>query len=178
MCTANNLDTIPRALLDRMEIIRLSGYDVPEKIKIAEQYLVPKAMRESGLLVEEKEETGDNESSENSTTKIQSFVPDTLKIDLSAIEKLVRWYCREAGVRSLNKYIEKISRKLALQVVAEDEGTELTDKSMRKSSTWVVSEENLEEYVGKPVFTSDRLYEKDPLPHGIVMGLAWTSMGG
>jgi ATP-dependent Lon protease, bacterial type len=78
----------------------------------------------------------------------------------------------------LNKYIEKISRKLALQVVAEEEGAELTEDSKRKSNTWVVSEDNLEEYVGKPIFTSDRLYDKDPLPHGIVMGLAWTSMGG
>jgi Lon-like ATP-dependent protease len=54
----------------------------------------------------------------------------------------------------------------------------LTDKSTRKSDTWEVSAENLDQYVGKPIFTSDRLYEKDPLPHGIVMGLAYTSMGG
>ena len=176
MCTANDLDTIPRPLLDRMEIIRLSGYDVPEKVQIAEKYLVPKAMKESGLLPasEEKKDT----TEEKGYSSMQEIVPDALKIELSAIEKLVRWYCREAGVRSLNKYIQKISRKLALQVVAEDEGAELTDKSTRKSNTWVVSDSNLEEYVGKPIFTSDRLYEKDPLPHGIVMGLAWTSMGG
>ena len=55
MCTANDLDTIPRPLLDRMEIICLSGYDVPEKVQIAEKYLVPKAMRESGLLIEPKD---------------------------------------------------------------------------------------------------------------------------
>ncbi len=181
MCTANDLDTIPRPLLDRMEIIRLSGYDVPEKVQIAEQYLVPKAMRESGLLLEagnsDVNADADEKEGETPTTKLD-LVPKSLKIDVSAIEKLVRWYCREAGVRSLNKYIEKISRKLALQVVAEDEGTELTEKSTRKSSTWIVSDENLEEYVGQPIFTSDRLYEKDPLPNGIVMGLAWTSMGG
>ena len=81
-------------------------------------------------------------------------------------------------MRSLNKYIDKISRKLALQVVAEAEGAELTKDSMRKSDTWCISENNLEDYVGKPIFTSDRLYDKDPLPNGIVMGLAWTSMGG
>lgn len=174
MCTANDLDTIPRPLLDRMEVVRLSGYDVPEKIQIAQQYLVPKAMRESGLLREKETDTDNSDS----TKKTQELVPESLEIGPTAIEKLVRWYCREAGVRSLNKYIEKISRKLALQIVAEDEGTELTDKSTRKSNTWVVSEDNLEEYVGKPIFTSDRLYDKDPLPHGIVMGLAWTSMGG
>jgi len=81
-------------------------------------------------------------------------------------------------VRNLEKHINKITRKLALQVVAEKEGAELTEKSKRKSDTWLVSDRNLDEYVGKPIFTSDRLYEKDPLPHGIVMGLAWTSMGG
>jgi len=175
MCTANDLDTIPRPLLDRMEVIRLSGYDVPEKIQIAQQYLVPKAMRESGLLPDDDKK---HSEIEDTNKPIKDLIPPTLQLDISAIEKLVRWYCREAGVRSLNKYIEKISRKLALQVVAEDEGAELTDKSKRKSSTWIVSEENLEDYVGKPIFTSDRLYDKDPLPHGIVMGLAWTSMGG
>lgn len=190
MCTANDLGAIPGPLLDRMEIVRLSGYDVPEKIQIAQEYLVPKALRESGLL----ELDGNDDASEaDSTTEssktsaedqdatqdqAQTSVPESLRIERSAIEKLVRWYCREAGVRSLSKYIDKISRKLALQVVAEDEGAELTDDSTRKSDTWCISENNLEDYVGKPIFTSDRLYEKDPLPNGIVMGLAWTSMGG
>jgi Lon-like ATP-dependent protease len=78
----------------------------------------------------------------------------------------------------LAKYIDKITRKLALQVVAEQEETELTEKSRRKSESWEITDENLAEYVGKPVFTSDRLYEEGPLPSGIVMGLAYTSMGG
>ena len=95
-----------------------------------------------------------------------------------AIESLVRWYAREAGVRNLSKYIDKITRKLALQVVAEDEGAVLTKKSTRKSETWTITDKNLDEYVGKPIFNSDRLYDKDPLPDGIVMGLAYTSMGG
>ena len=105
-------------------------------------------------------------------------VPDSLSITRSAIEHLVRWYAREAGVRNLAKYIDKISRKLALQVVAEDEGAELTKKSTRQSDSWEVTAENLSDYVGQQIFTHDRLYDKDPLPHGIVMGLAWTSMGG
>jgi Lon-like ATP-dependent protease len=178
-----------------MEIIRLSGYDFPEKVAIAEQYLVPKSMRESGLMVE-KEEIKKNEEEEDEQTQsvtepvtespkkpLESFqyapnVPSSVGISKDAIENLVRWYCREAGVRNLSKHIDKITRKLALQVVAEDEGTELTKKSKRKSESWCVSEENLKDYVGKPIFTSDRLYEKDPLPNGIVMGLAYTSMGG
>lgn len=187
MCTANDISTIPGPLLDRMEVVSLSGYDVPEKIAIAEQYLVPKAMKESGLLVEEATEAkhgGDEEPAELSNLPEKpshdkaADIPDSLGIKQSAIESIVRWYCREAGVRNLEKHINKVTRKLALQVVAEKEGVELTEKSKRKSETWEVSEDNLDEYVGKPIFTSDRLYEKDPLPPGIVMGLAWTSMGG
>jgi len=182
MCTANDIDNIPGPLLDRMEVIRLSGYDVPEKIAIAEQYLLPKAMLDNGLMVKIENNASDSSKSSNltllSSHKLRDGVPESLSLDRSAIESLVRWYCREAGVRNLNKHIEKIARKLALQIVAEDEGAELTQKSARKSDTWKVSDTNLHEYVGKPVFTSDRMYDKDPLPHGIVMGLAWTSMGG
>jgi Lon-like ATP-dependent protease len=191
MCTANELERIPAPLLDRMEVIRLSGYDFPEKVAIAEQYLVPKSMRDSGLMVEkEKEEVDKKEGDEKddaeieeSTKLLDSFVhgknvPESVGISTDAIESLARWYCREAGVRNLAKHIDKITRKLALQVVAEGEGTKLSKKSQKKSDSWFVSEENLKDYVGKPIFTSDRLYDKDPLPHGIVMGLAYTSMGG
>lgn len=205
MCTANDLSTIPGPLLDRMEIVQLSGYDVPEKIAIAEQYLIPKAMKESGLLVEKVKEEVEKAVAEEAEKEAKKSsidgadknapevtpeeeeekefvrgdgVPESLTIDATALESLVRWYCREAGVRNLEKHINKITRKLALQVVAEKEGTELTDKSKRKSDSWSVTEENLDDYVGKPLFTSDRMYEKDPLPNGIVMGLAWTSMGG
>ena len=196
MCTANELESIPEPLLDRMEIIRLSGYDFPEKVAIAEQYLVPKSMGDSGLMVEKDgdrdseatnakhEPSSKSDHSKNQQkTPLEKFVhsgnvPTSVGLETSAIESLVRWYCREAGVRNLAKHIDKITRKLALQVVAEEEGAELTEKSRRKSSTWTVTEDNLSEYVGKPIFTSDRLYDKDPLPHGIVMGLAYTSMGG
>mmetsp|Transcript_37123 Transcript_37123/g.54588 ORF Transcript_37123/g.54588 Transcript_37123/m.54588 type:complete len:1044 (+) Transcript_37123:158-3289(+) len=189
MCTANNLDTIPGPLLDRMEIINLSGYDSPEKVAIAEQYLVPKSFRESGLMVKKEDDTADGDENDETEEKEADLskelifvradgVPESLSIEKSAIENLVRWYCREAGVRNLAKHIDKITRKLALQVVADVEGTTLSDKTERKSDSWVINESNLEDYVGKPIFTSDRMYEKDPLPHGIVMGLAWTSMGG
>lgn len=195
MCTANELERIPEPLLDRMEVIRLSGYDFPEKVAIGEQYLVPKSMRDNGLLMEKKndeeaeskEEAGDdgekaapvesNISSDATEIKtplgtfvLPSNVPPNVGIAEDAIESLVRWYAREAGVRNLSKYIDKITRKLALQVVAEGEGAELTKKSARKSDSWTVTDENLEDYVGKHIFTSDRLYEKDPLPDGIVMG--------
>lgn len=197
ICTANELERIPGPLLDRMEVIRLSGYDMPEKVAIAEQYLVPKSMRDSGLMVDPREKDKDTTKKEDDATVVDinskeagqngtpldNFVhgpgvPSTLKISLDAIKSLARWYAREAGVRNLAKYIDKITRKLALQVVAEDEGAELTQKSSRKSESWEVTEENLKDYVGQQVFTSDRLYTEGPLPHGIVMGLAYTSMGG
>jgi len=163
MCTANTLDTIPGPLLDRMELIRLSGYDVPEKIAISEQYLVPKCMMETGLDDKDYDKGDDDKGSP--------------KIATSAIDSLVRWYCRESGVRNLEKHIAKICRKLAYFRVAEEEKLQLSEKSRKKHKGWEVTDENLSEYVGKPVFTTDRLYQDDP-PHGVVMGLAWTSMGG
>ena len=204
ICTANEIDRIPGPLLDRMEVIRLSGYDFPEKVTIAEQYLVPKSMRDSGLMVdpaafvrkeEEEEEkkddtTTNNDETTNNTDKEEKpptpfeqyvpaeGVPSTVSITKEAIHSLVRWYAREAGVRNLAKYIDKITRKIALQVVAESEGATLTEKARRKTESWIIDDNNLVEYVGKPVFTSDRLYESGPLPSGIVMGLAYTSMGG
>ena len=152
MCTANQLEYIPAPLLDRMEVVQLSGYDVPEKIEIAERYLVPKAMREAGV---------DN---------------GKVEIGEDAIESLVRWYCREAGVRNLEKHIQKITRKIALHLVAEEGGVELKEKDKKKHEGYAVTEDNLSDYVGKPIFTTDRLYETPPI--GTVMGLAWSSMGG
>jgi ATP-dependent Lon protease len=190
ICTANELENIPGPLLDRMEVIRLSGYDFPEKVAIAQQYLVPKSMKNSGLMeeraVEEKgegSETPEVPKNEVSQTPLDMYVhtkgvPSTLSITLDAIKSLVRWYAREAGVRNLAKYIDKITGKLALQVVAEEEGAQLTEKATRKIDSWVINEDNLTHYVGKPVFTKDRLYDEAPLPNGIIMGLAYTSMGG
>ena len=225
ICTANQLENIPGPLLDRMEVIRLSGYDFPEKVAIAQQYLVPKSMKNSGLM-EDPTETKENAKSTSETeTSVEEIVPEeqpsstsetkpgeklvdeslpaqqasstseanltpvdmyvhtkgvptTLSITLDAIKSLVRWYAREAGVRNLAKYIDKITGKLALQIVAEEEGATLTEKATRKIDSWVVTEDNLTHYVGKPVFTKDRLYEEAPLPNGIIMGLAYTSMGG
>jgi ATP-dependent Lon protease len=103
------------------------------------------------------------------------------KIEQGAVDSLIRWYCREAGVRNLQKHIEKICRKLAMRVVERrerletDKGESTTEKSA--DAELVVTEEGLSDLVGKPAFTSDRLYE-GPLPAGTVTGLAWTSMGG
>ena len=153
ICTANQLENIPGPLLDRMEVIRLSGYDFPEKVAIAQQYLVPKSMKNSGLM-EDPTETKESEKgttdtavstddvekpvdepvpeqpsasvSETKLTPVDMYrhtegVPTTLSITLDAIKSLVRWYAREAGVRNLAKYIDRITGKLALQIVAEGE---------------------------------------------------------
>lgn len=266
VCTANVTDTIPGPLLDRMEVIRLSGYDLQEKIKIAENYLVPASMREVGLWppveeapkVESAPETlesqtfpampaaegekvpstdpgkaaeGETVTSAHSSkgaeapagaeaeivtpaqsseetdvpaasaesaaksptsTAVAAGVAPKAAIESDAVESLIRWYCREAGVRNLQKQIEKISRKLAMRVVehreakkereegdqaeGEVEGTPQPAVSAEPPKL-VVTEDSLNDLVGKPPFTSDRLYE-GALPAGTVTGLAWTAMGG
>ncbi|XP_076640238.1 lon protease homolog, mitochondrial isoform X1 [Colletes latitarsis] len=140
ICTANVIDTIPEPLRDRMEMIDMSGYVAEEKLAIANQYLVPQAMTDSGLSSEQ------------------------ININNDALNLLIKFYCRESGVRSLQKHIEKVHRKVAYKVVKKE-----ADKID-------VSSENLHEFVGKPVFTHDRMYEVTP--PGVVMGLAWTAMGG
>ncbi|KAH7644291.1 Lon protease mitochondrial [Dermatophagoides farinae] len=140
ICTANVLDTIPEPLRDRMELIEVSGYVAEEKLQIAERYLIPLAQKESGL------------SSE--------------KVDIAknAINVLIRSYCRESGVRNLQKHIEKIMRKSAYKIVNKE------------CENVMVEETNLPDFVGKPIFVKDRMY--DETPPGVVMGLAWTSHGG
>eukprot|EP00546_Thalassionema_frauenfeldii_P007045 CAMPEP_0178924246 /NCGR_PEP_ID=MMETSP0786-20121207/17215_1 /TAXON_ID=186022 /ORGANISM="Thalassionema frauenfeldii, Strain CCMP 1798" /LENGTH=992 /DNA_ID=CAMNT_0020598925 /DNA_START=132 /DNA_END=3110 /DNA_ORIENTATION=- len=171
LCTANDVDQIPGPLRDRMEIIRVSGYDLPEKVAIAQQYLVPKALSKAGLLLLQQQQQQQEEG---------------VEITTGAMESLARWYAREAGVRNLSKLIEKIARQLALSVVVNREKEKDEDNNNNNNddddieivNTFRVTAENLSDFVGKPIFTSDRLYDKDPLPLGIVMGLAYTSMGG
>mmetsp|Transcript_89695 Transcript_89695/g.187333 ORF Transcript_89695/g.187333 Transcript_89695/m.187333 type:complete len:1048 (-) Transcript_89695:209-3352(-) len=144
VCTANVTETIPGPLLDRVEVIRLSGYVFEEKVAIANQYLIPQTMETHGI----KEEN----------------------IDLTpaALNELIRDYAREAGVRELRKLLEKIARKVALSLVREDE---------ENRSKTTVTLENLKKFVGQPVHSSDHLFH-DGMPPGVVMGLAWTALGG
>ncbi len=104
VCTANMTDTIPRPLLDRMEVIRLSGYVSDEKMAIAEKYLAPAAKDTAGLAGADVELTKE------------------------AIEELIKSYCRESGVRNLKKQIEKVYRKSALKIV-QDLGEEVLPES-------------------------------------------------
>ncbi len=144
--TANVLDTIPEPLKDRMDILRLSGYILEEKVKIAQKYLVPRNRKNMGLKT------------------------SNLEFTRGAVAHIVNGYAREAGVRSLENYIKKIMRKVAIQVVKG------MDKKEKKFKKVIVSEKNLDKFLGKPIFTTDRFYERTPV--GVCMGLAWTSMGG
>jgi Lon-like ATP-dependent protease len=192
VCTANMTDTIPRPLLDRMEMIELSGYVADEKMAIAERYLAPAAKKLSGL--------------ENVDVILEK----------EGIAELINKYCRESGVRNLKKQIEKVYRKSALKIIQdigeealpesaalttegkaaleesekdksdvketsdniENETTETPRIALKVPDTVHVSidSKNLKDYVGPPIFTSDRLYDRTP--PGVAMGLAWTSMGG
>ncbi|XP_035446991.2 lon protease homolog, mitochondrial isoform X2 [Spodoptera frugiperda] len=140
ICTANVVEHIPEPLRDRMELIDMSGYVAEEKLAIAQQYLVPTARKNCGL------------------SEAQ------LELTAESLHALIRSYCRESGVRNLQKHIEKIARKVAYKIVKEE------TQSMK------VTEANLTELVGKPTFKHDRMY--DITPPGVVMGLAWTAMGG
>jgi len=140
ICTANVTHTIPGPLLDRMEIINLSGYVTEEKLAIAKKYLIPKARTDAGLHAKD------------------------VQIKDDALRLLITQYCREAGVRNLQRQIEKVFRKTAFKVV---KGTR---------SQIIVDHDNLHQFVGKPVFSTEKYYEVTPT--GVVTGLAWTAMGG
>lgn len=143
ICTANVLETIPGPLLDRMEVINLSGYIAEEKREIAKKYLIPSSIKQNGL--------------QDSHIVFKDDVIDALN----------RFYCRESGVRNLKNQIDKIARKVALQIVENPD-----IKSM------IVEKDNLQDLVGPPIFTSEKLFNEEQLPPGVVTGLAWTSLGG
>jgi len=138
VCTANQLDTIPGPLLDRMEILRLSGYVAEEKLFIARDHLWPKQLERHGLSDEQ------------------------LKINDAGLRYVIDSYCREAGVRTLEKQLARIMRKSIVR---------LLDK---KEDKLRVGKKDIEVLLGKPPFQPER-----PLRGlGVVTGLAWTAMGG
>jgi len=159
--TANILDTIPEPLKDRMDILRLSGYILEEKVEIAKKYLIPRNRKSMGL-----------KNSEVSFSR-------------ESLSQIINGYAREAGVRNLENYIKKILRKVAVKVVKlrekeesvkQEKGKKGAKKTKEKPIGVKITPANLQDYLGKPIFTSDRFYERTPV--GVCMGLAWTSMGG
>ncbi|XP_022743473.1 lon protease homolog 1, mitochondrial-like [Durio zibethinus] len=225
VCTANVVDNIPNPLLDRMEVIAIAGYITDEKMHIARDYLEKTAREACGVK------------------------PEQVEVTDAALLGLIENYCREAGVRNLQKHIEKIYRKIALRLVREGSSNESfisgevvqpadakaevvdeTDQHAAANETGVdvesvgnsnhehtseasvqfetvqtidqsrdskdamdtkklveteatkavkkvlVDTSNLADFVGKPVFHAERIYDQTPV--GVVMGLAWTAMGG
>nr|GLL29422.1 lon protease homolog 1, mitochondrial-like [Ipomoea trifida] len=234
VCTANVVEMIPNPLLDRMEVISIAGYITDEKVHIARDYL------------------------EKATREACGIKPEQVELTDGALLALIENYCREAGVRNLQKQIEKIYRKIALHLVRQgayieppnaaeeaevietvevktdsvsvkdesaieevtligsqsveggsnerdsgntvdaevleapndqtknpiDQGTKLEETEKTKESDEaaktiqkvVIDTSNIADYVGKPVFHAERIYDRTPI--GVVMGLAWTSMGG
>ena len=138
--TANVASHIPGPLLDRMEIIELSSYTEEEKLEIAKRYLVPKQIEKNGL--------GDY---------------DVVLSD-EVLQRVISEYTKEAGVRTLEKTIAKICRKLAYAVVTEGE------------TVPTVTIDNVEDYLGTPRFVEEEREETAQV--GLVYGLAWTSIGG
>lgn len=147
--TANVIENIPEPLRDRTEILRLSGYITEEKIQIGKRFLIPRNRKEMGLKISDVQFTS------------------------NALKQIINGYAREAGVRSLESNIKKILRKIAIKIVKEQEKAKQKEIKMEK---FQITEQSLKEYLGKPIFTSDRYYKTTPT--GVAMGLAWTAMGG
>jgi len=127
VCTANNLSTIPAPLLDRMEVLEVSGYVSEEKAEIARRYLGPQAKKSAGLgpaeIITPAEEEGSSGESEKgikkeqgkevATTSAQGDGADVMLTD-EAIDVLIKYYCRESGVRNLKKSIDKVSTDVSV----------------------------------------------------------------
>ncbi|MBO5137438.1 MAG: endopeptidase La [Spirochaetaceae bacterium] len=186
--TANTLDTIPEPLLDRAEIIMLSGYIDQEKMQIAKKYLIPKTLQKNGLK------------------------KNQIKFDKETLELIAESYARESGVRNFEKCIDKITRKIAMELItssevvkaeeqvtilknqiAELEAKENLDANAVKekklllsqqekllkevlSKSFFVDLESAKKYLGTPIFDESEIKKADKA--GTAIGLAWTSMGG
>jgi ATP-dependent Lon protease len=140
VATANTLN-LPPALLDRMEVIRLSGYTEDEKVNIAQRYLLPKQIKNNGLK------------------------PEELSVTEEALRDVVRYYTREAGVRSLEREISKICRKVVKQLVLKS-----------RSSKIVINAKNLDKFLGVRKYSFGIAEKQNQI--GQVTGLAWTEVGG
>jgi ATP-dependent Lon protease len=139
--TANTLDTIPQPLLDRMEVLRLAGYSEEEKLQIACRYLVPRQLKQTGLK------------------------PEQLTIPDEVLRRIIAGYTREAGVRSLERALGRLARKVARGFAEDPQHAPVT-----------VRPEDLAELLGPERFFQEKARRE--LPPGVVPGLAWTEAGG
>ncbi|ARP77063.1 endopeptidase La [Bordetella genomosp. 6] len=151
VATSNTLN-IPPALLDRMEVIRLSGYTEEEKIHIGRDHLLPKLMKNNGVK--------DNE----------------LTVDDSALRDIVRYYTREAGVRALEREVGKICRKVVKQLLIKSDEAKAAGNKAAEAQTVLVNGDNLSDYLGVRRYTFGMAEKENQI--GQVTGLAWTEVGG
>ncbi len=166
--TANSLN-IPGPLLDRMEVIRIPGYTEDEKVAIAKRYLLPKQIKANGLK------------------------PDEITVSDSVLVDMIRYYTREAGVRSLEREISKICRKVVKELSLKDAKTKSQKKlaagkavvagevvkpkaKAKPAAAVAITSKNLGKFLGVRRFTYGQAEEKDEV--GLVTGLAWTEVGG
>lgn len=163
LATANSLHTIPGPLLDRMEVISLAGYTEEEKLSIANQYLVPKQLKDNGLLSQDVH-----------------FLP-------KAVRELIRFYTRESGVRSLEREVASVLRKVARKHLKKIEETrkasEGEDKPITKKLTLEdkeikekITEKSIHKYLGPRRFRIG--LQNDSHEVGLCTGMAWTQVGG
>ncbi len=161
--TANTTDTIPRPLMDRMECIELNGYTSDEKLHIGKKYLVPKSRAKHGL---------------KSTD---------VKYTDRILKKIAEEYAREAGVRNFEKALDKIHRKVAMEIVeneyriADLKAAGATEEDIANNKELLqrpvkITDEKLIKYLGQPIFHEDEVIRATR--PGMSVGLAWTSMGG
>ena len=143
IATANILDTIPPPLRDRMEIIRLPGYTSFEKKQIAKKYLVPRQLKDNGLKTKQ------------------------ILFRMSAIDEIIDYYTREAGVRELERTIGKVCRKIA---------TEIVRNNINKGKRFDVNPALVRKYLGPRIFILDEAEKYSGV--GVATGMAWTSVGG
>ena len=141
--TANNIEDIPYALYDRLEIIALSGYTEWEKLSIAQNYLIPKQIEQTGL-----------------SKKISLDFTDVATLEI------IKNYTREAGVRDIDRKIEKICRKIARDIV----------ENKNHEPEYKIGVKEVRKYLGVAPFKYDDIHTKSRL--GVLTGLAWTELGG
>jgi ATP-dependent Lon protease len=158
LTTANSLHTIPRPLLDRMEVIQLEGYIESEKFNIAKKYLVPKQLKMHGL------------------------ADRKVTIQDASINHVIRFYTREAGVRNLERQMATLCRKVAREIVKMESASAKGKKgkaaanSKVKNASLVVTPKKVVEYLGPQKYKHGKIEEQNEI--GMTNGMAWTEVGG
>ena len=156
ICTANTTTTIPRPLLDRMEVIEVNSYTANEKFHIVKEHLLKKQLAKNGI------------------------TPVMLSFEDEALRKIISGYTKEAGVRELERKIRQICRKAAREILKEHKNEEdsqtLNETNKIEYTPIIITCEKLEEYLKKPRYSQEKARHLNEV--GVVRGLAWTSVGG